>query len=65
MNETTNQPVRHCWQGYHEQWPDGSDEWARHYHEPSATCLLPKGHEGPHQFTPDDQIIVQFPENSP
>lgn len=26
----------------------------------SATCMLPAGHEGPHVFTPDDQIAVRF-----
>ena len=27
-----------------------------------GTCMLPAGHEGPHEFTPDDQIEVTFKE---
>ena len=38
--------VGHCWA----DGPDGE-----------STCLLPHGHEGPHLFTPDDQILVAFP----
>lgn len=26
-----------------------------------ATCLLPDGHEGPHEWTPDNEIIIRFP----
>lgn len=26
--------------------------------EPSATCLLPHGHEGPHVWTNDDEITI-------
>jgi hypothetical protein len=29
-----------------------------HWH--SGTCLLQEGHEGPHQFVPDDQIEISF-----
>lgn len=27
---------------------------------PGGTCLLLDGHEGPHEFTPDDQIGIRF-----
>lgn len=27
-----------------------------------GTCMLPDGHEGPHDFTGDDQIDVSFPD---
>lgn len=25
-----------------------------------STCLLPSGHEGPHKWTPDDEIPVRY-----
>ena len=25
-----------------------------------STCMLPDGHDGPHEFTPDDQIVVRL-----
>ena len=54
----------HCWQDnvedaaerYGEYSPQHVDEMFR----PSASCLLPLGHEGPHLFTPDDEIVVIF-----
>ena len=54
--------MSHCWADYHEQFPFGSHEWAEHYLDTSATCLLQEGHDGPHEWTPDDQIVVTFPE---
>lgn len=39
-----------CWEAS----PDGA-----------ATCLLPLGHAGRHHFTPDDQIMIHFKEESP
>jgi hypothetical protein len=28
----------------------------------NATCLLPEGHDGPHDWTSDSEIVVTFPE---
>lgn len=28
---------------------------------PAALCLLPYEHGGPHEWTPEDQIIMRFP----
>jgi hypothetical protein len=28
--------------------------------EGRSTCLLPDGHDGPHEFTPDTEIVVRF-----
>jgi len=25
-----------------------------------GTCLLPEGHEGPHDFVPDSEILIEF-----
>jgi hypothetical protein len=25
-----------------------------------GTCMLPEGHRGPHEFTPDSEIVVVF-----
>lgn len=54
----------HCWKDKTEHITDlhgfGSDEWAESFNEPSATCMLESGHEGPHEFVPDSQIGVTF-----
>jgi|KBSSwiStaDraftv2_1062776.scaffolds.fasta_scaffold00399_23 hypothetical protein len=42
----------HCW----------ADNDAVDYGEMSETCMLEAGHDGPHEWTPDDQIRVSFPE---
>ena len=41
----------HCWTDGPEE-PDGC----------STTCFLPDGHDGPHEWTRDDEIMVTFPE---
>lgn len=51
----------HCWADYRSEPPEGSPEWWRRRAQPNATCLLPDRHRGPHEWTPDDQIIVTFP----
>ena len=43
--KTPDAPVPHCWAG-----AGGG----------GATCLLPAGHEGPHEFIPDSEITVEF-----
>ena len=40
-------PKLHCW----EDAPGGG-----------ATCMLERDHDGSHEFTPDSQIVVRFPE---
>lgn len=39
----------------------GSQEWADAYNEPHATCMLEDGHEGPHEWTLDNEIMISFP----
>lgn len=58
----------HCWKdlGEHleETNVDAYHEWygSRYPDSPlGATCMLPDGHVGPHEFTPDNQIGVTFP----
>ena len=58
--------MTHCWKGYLD-WLDecgllGSEEWAAAY-ECDATCMLPDGHDGPHEFVRDDQIGIHFEES--
>jgi hypothetical protein len=47
-----------CWEDHAEYGPpDDGSGW------PSvkrSTCLLPDGHDGPHKFTPDSEIVVRF-----
>ena len=43
----------HCW----EDGPRTEDDC-------STTCMLPDGHPGEHEWTPDDQITIQFSEGS-
>jgi len=64
----TNAPYTlHCWMGYIESLEFGSEAWVAAYAAggPDAlpkdgTCLLEDGHEGPHEFQPDDEIEVRF-----
>lgn len=58
---------RHCWR-------DGPSisEWLEANPDSDidsyvgSTCMLERGHEGPHEFTPDSHIGVTFaPEHQP
>ena len=56
---------RHCWMGkteYNEEkygW--GTPEYWEHWEESQGkTCLLPDGHDGPHEWTDDSEIVVEF-----
>ena len=53
----------HCWQDSVEEatkkYGFGSTEWAEAVNNPS-TCMLEAGHNGPHEFTPDGQIVITF-----
>jgi hypothetical protein len=55
--------MTHCWKDRRE-WIEEtcgfhSPEHLATYNEPGATCLLEDGHEGPHEWTPDEGITVQ------
>jgi hypothetical protein len=51
----------HCWADYHASLEWGSEEWVRASVERAdATCLLEKGHTGPHEWTPDEGLVVTF-----
>ncbi len=52
----------HCWAGATDGLEIGSQAWAEmHARFPDgATCMLESGHDGPHIYTPDNEIIVTF-----
>ncbi len=54
-------PEVHCWEDYEYT----LDMHSQEYYDLMAsgtgqTCMLPKGHEGEHEWTDDDQIIITF-----
>lgn len=51
--------VLHCWADEASQYEFGSDTWAEATVR-NGTCILPAGHEGPHVFTPGDEVIICF-----
>ena len=55
----------HCWADkleiVTEEYGIGSDEWAEAIVN-GSTCLLEDGHPGPHEWTPDETIMVTFKE---
>ena len=53
-------PVPHCWADELSQYDIGSEEWRDVALRGNATCLLPAGHKGPHEFIPDSEITVEF-----
>ena len=59
--------MTHCWKDYaawcDEEYAPGSAEWAAAF-DSGATCMLPDGHSGAHEWTPDDQIGVVFKETA-
>ena len=65
--------MTHCWQGkgdwIAETFGENSPEYDAFVDERwseggcDSTCLLEKGHDGPHEFTPDNQIRVSFSES--
>lgn len=51
----------HCWKDYHEWLEEICDEKAGDCDDvPNKTCLLKSGHRGPHKWTLDDAVMVQF-----
>ena len=49
----------HCWKCKSEDVELGSKEWVDSMENP-GTCMLEKGHIGPHIYTPDHKISVRF-----
>jgi hypothetical protein len=61
---------QHCWTGksewIKETYGMESEEYCAYQatrEEYGHTCMLPAGHDGPHEFTPDIQIVVEFQES--
>ncbi len=53
--------ILHCWADCESTVEIGSPEWVEaELNGFGATCLLERGHTGPHQWTPDDQIEIRF-----
>lgn len=52
--------VLHCWADWRSTLEVGSEAWNQSWAGPNKTCLLPAGHAGPHEWTPDDEIRVRF-----
>lgn len=59
----------HCWQGRNDWLYDHDmnaycEHVAAHYFDkgclPDSTCLLPDGHDGPHEWTDDHDVKVTF-----
>jgi hypothetical protein len=51
----------HCWaDGPEEIRQKEADLWWQGLFAVGSTCMLPDGHEGEHQFTPDDQVTLSF-----
>jgi hypothetical protein len=53
MTETPR--MRHCWFDF---------ESSEYLQMPGHTCMLPDGHDGPHEPTPDAEIMIGFAEDS-
>lgn len=53
----------HCWQSRND-WLEKHDfdTYAAEFFEnkPDCCCMLPDGHDGPHEWTPNDEIVVSF-----
>jgi hypothetical protein len=45
--------IVHCWESGPRDWRCGT------------TCLLPDGHDGPHEWTRDDEIEITFHDAAP
>lgn len=55
--------VLHCWKGENDENEIGSDAWIEVSLHGEGTCMLLLGHDGPHVFTPNDEIMIIFGEN--
>lgn len=47
----------HCWFDFEDSYWTDNDE-----HVPGHTCMLDDGHDGPHEPTSDDEIVIAFEE---
>lgn len=56
----TDQPAVHCW----EDGPRKGENEPYGSLGTGSSCMLPDGHDGPHEFTWDDEIIITFAEES-
>ena len=54
----------HCWKDYRE-YVDEKSKGCTTFTGPSMTCMLMDGHEGPHEWTPDSDITVEFIDAQP
>lgn len=54
---------KHCWADQAEfvAATEGGDSlaWLEAWRR-NGTCLLPRGHDGPHEWTPDGEIVAEF-----
>ena len=55
-----SEPTLHCWKGRGEWMHEhGLCEWYE-VSEHRGTCMLPRGHEGDHEWTDEAEIGVTF-----
>lgn len=57
----------HCWHGALDDVEFGTPEYlelSRRWPD-GATCMLLDGHDGPHEYVSDTDILVSFPEEAP
>jgi len=57
----------HCWKLKSEYMAEIYGEDSEEYIKALANdgiCLLPDGHEGPHEFVPEDEVVIRFGEES-
>lgn len=63
----TREATTHCWQDEERHVAERFGEYSPEHCEALAcgggTCMLGADHAGPHQFAPDDQIVVAFMED--
>lgn len=52
--------ILHCWHGENDDNEIGSDEWTEIFIRGERTCMLERDHDGPHVYTPDDEIVIVF-----
>lgn len=56
--------MNHCWYDYRTHLEETgkiySQEWADTYLSGNLTCMAEAGHEGDHEFVPDESIEVAF-----
>ena len=56
----------HCWELKSEYMAEVYGENSEEYFDAlvnEGICLLPAGHEGPHEFVPEDEVGIRFEED--